>query len=41
MIKTFPSPFLPQTLLGSRVPLQGDGVWNHVCDGEFTHFEGR
>lgn len=33
--------FLPQTFLGSRLPLQGDGIGNDVGDGEFPHFEGR
>lgn len=33
--------FLPQTFLCSRMPLQGDGIGNDVCDGELSHFEGR
>lgn len=32
---------LPQTFLGSRLPLQGDGIGNDVGDGEFPDFEGR
>lgn len=33
--------FLPQTLLCSRLPLQGDGVGDGVCDGELSHFKCR
>lgn len=32
---------LPDTFLSVKMPLQGDGIWNSVCDGEFTHFDGR
>lgn len=33
--------FLPHTVLCSRMPFQRDGIWNGICDGEFTDFEGR
>lgn len=32
---------LPEAFLCSRLPLQGDGIRNNICDGELSHFEGR
>lgn len=32
---------LPEAFLCSRLPLQGDGIRNDICDGEFSYFEGR